>query len=99
MPTVSKLFCTGSRSTLANRCLSILFCDRFPKDVMFAASSAGTCGRVGDSVSSQPLAPCSACGVRRRTQQRKIRTPFAVCHGVLPVVPSARQSHLQLGPV
>ena len=49
MATVSKLFCTGSRRTLANRCLSILYCDRFPKDVLLATSSASTCGRVGGS--------------------------------------------------
>ena len=40
--TVSKLVCTGSRKTLANRCLSVLCCGRITNSFLIATSSAGT---------------------------------------------------------
>ena len=104
MATVSKMFCTGSRRALANRCLPIFISGRFPEDILLATSSAVTCGRVGAVRSHHNKSPRLQHVVHAvEPSGNKLGLNLAmlgvVGHGVLPGLPSARQSHLQLGPV
>ena len=92
---------------LAQNARAPLFVDlvlrQFSKDVLLATSSAVTCGRVGGSVSLQPLAHVQHAvhAIVLNSDRLGLRLAMlgVVGHGVLPAVPSAWQSHLQLSPV